>query len=410
LTAVKTIWYCHHYAGSPNRGMSYRPYYMAQAFCNAAHRAFVISASFHHLQQQSTRQTNAVELTNVDGVPYIFLKTRAYRGQLGRLLNMLQYAGQFLLRAKNIIAFTGKPDVIIVSTTHPFHYPVLERLAKKYRAQLIFEIRDLWPLSWIEILHWRPWHPLVLSLGWIEKRALRHADHVVSLLDKALPYLQSKGLAPDKFHIISNGVDTRQIAMELPEKMQQTLLALKQTKGFLLGYAGALGPPNAMNYAIEAMALLEQQGLPIHFVIIGEGALKAALQAQVQALGLKQVTFFSAIPKTHIPSFLTMMDALYLGWNDVSLYQYGVSPNKFFDYMLSSRPILESGGSPEGIIDRFQCGLRCQAGNPTAIAAMIQQLFYLPESSRLAMGKAGRDAVEAYFDYQYLAGLYLNLF
>lgn len=409
----KVIWYCHHYAGSPSLGMSYRPYYFTQAFNQAGHQAYVIGASHHHLKQASEPQREAIKQKSIENVPFILLKTRAYRENgLSRLMNMLQYAFKFRTQKKNIIKLTGKPDVIIVSSAHPFHFKALEKLAKKHGAMLIFEVRDLWPLSLIQLAKLHPLHPLALWIGTLEKRAYQRADAVVSLLDKALPYMQSKGLAPERFHVIPNGTNPAMFRLpeKLPEAMDERIQAVKQTGAFLVGYAGALGEPNALKYLISAMKHIADKQHNIHLFLLGEGALKANLKSYVAHENLANITFFDGIAKHEVPGFLKQMDVLYLGWNAVDLYQYGVSPNKIFDYMMSETPIIESGGAPDSMIERLGCGVRCEAANPVVIMDAILQMHELSDEQRFAMGARGKQAVELKYDYQVLARNYLTLF
>ncbi|MDF1684633.1 MAG: glycosyltransferase family 4 protein [Legionellaceae bacterium] len=409
----KVIWYCHHYAGSPSLGMSYRPYYFTQAFNQAGHQAYVISASHHHLKQASEPQQEAIKKTMIENVPFVLLKTRAYRENgLSRLMNMLQYAFKFRTQKKNIMKLTGKPDVIIVSSAHPFHFKTLEKFAKKHDAILIFEVRDLWPLSLIQLAKLHPLHPLSQWIASIEKYAYKHADAVVSLLDKALPYMKAKGLDPARFYVIPNGTNPDLFCLpeKLPEAMVDCIQAVKQSGAFLVGYAGALGEPNALKYLISAMKLLADKQHNIHVFLLGEGALKADLEAYAAQENLANITFFNGISKHEVPGFLNQMDVLYLGWNAVDLYEYGVSPNKIFDYMMSETPIIESGGAPDSMIERLGCGLRCDAANPLAIMNAILQMQELSDEQRLAMGARGKQAVELKYDYQVLARDYLKLF
>jgi len=409
----KVIWYCHHYAGSPSLGMSYRPYYFTKAFNQAGHQAYVIGASHHHLKQASEPQLEAIKKTIIEDVPFILLKTRAYRENgLSRLMNMLQYAFKFRSQKKNLIKLTGKPDVIIVSSAHPFHFKTLEKIADKHGATLIFEVRDLWPLSLIQLAKLNPLHPLARWIASLEKRAYKRADAVVSLLDKALPYMQSKGLAPERFHVIPNGTNPAMFRLpeKLPKAMDERIQVVKQTGAFLLGYAGALGEPNALKYLLVAMKQLADKQKQVHLFLLGEGALKAELEAYVVKENLTNITFFNGISKHEVPDFLNQMDALYLGWNAVDLYQYGVSPNKIFDYMMSATPIIESGGAPESMIERLGCGFRCEAANARAIMDTILQMSGLSYEQRLAMGASGKQAVELHYDYQVLARDYIRLF
>ena len=307
---------------------------------------------------------------------------------------------------------TGKPDVIIVSSAHPFHFKTLEKLAKKHGAMLIFEVRDLWPLSLIQLAKLHPLHPLALWIASLEKRAYQRADAVVSLLDKALPYMQSKGLAPERFHVIPNGTNPGMFRLpeKLPEAMDDRIQAVKQTGAFLMGYAGALGEPNALKHLISAMKHLADQQYNIHLFLLGEGGLKADLEAHAAHENLANITFFNGIAKHEVPGFLKQMDVLYLGWNAVDLYQYGVSPNKIFDYMMSETPIIESGGAPDSMIERLGCGVRCEAANPVAIMNAILQMHELSDEQRLAIGARGKRAVELKYDYQVLAHDYMCLF
>jgi len=412
-SVAKTIWYCHHYAGSPSIGMSYRPYYLTQEFANAGHKAYVVSASFHHLLRTTEEQNNSVAFRLVDGVPFIYLKVRKYVGNgVKRFANMLDYAWGFRRYLKEIVAITGKPDIIIVSTSHPFHFPILFKIAKRFNAKLIFEVRDLWPLSLLELLKIPSWHPIIRWLARIERQAYRKSDYVVSLLSDAFPYMGTKGLQEKNFRVIPNGT-----SMELfryPAALNTHTLnrvkSLQTQDTFLLAYAGAIGEPNALKYLIKAMAFIAKRELPIQCIILGDGNLKAELEKLIEQMQLNNVHFLASIPKYEIPAFLTEMHALYLGWNDTKLYQYGVSPNKVFDYMMAGKPIIESGGARTSLIEEAGCGIRCRPADPEDIANAIIQVYKMSVGTRKAMGELGVKVVEERFNYSTLAAQYMKLF
>lgn len=409
----KVIWYCHPYAGSPSLGMSYRPYYLARAFQSAGHQAYVISPDFHHLLRQDIKKKENISLQKVDGLPYIFLKSVSYQGNgMARLLNMMSYVWRLKTCMKQLLAITGKPDIIIVSSSHPLHYPSLQASARRLNAKLIFEVRDLWPLSIERLLNVSPYHPFCLYLSYIERRAYRHADYVVSVLDQALPYMKAKGLSEERFKVIPNGISSDALKQRapLPEDIKQKIAEKKQAGQFLVGYAGAMGAPNALKYLIEAMEQIEQQALPIHCFLIGKGELKQDLEAQVNQRGMHSVSFLPAVNKFEVMSFFEEMDILYLGWNDLDVYQYGVSPNKLYDYLLSGKPILESGGARKSLVESLGCGIRCKAQDSKAIAAGIKKLSELSEDGRrMLTADTAKIALEK-FSYETLAEEYMSIF
>jgi glycosyltransferase involved in cell wall biosynthesis len=413
-TVKPVIWYLHHYAGAPSLGMSYRPYYLSKEFNRQGYQSYIIGSGYHHLLNKQLNIVDPVELTMIDEQSYIFLKTPHYIGNVKRILNILSYSWKLWRYRKKLIEITGIPSVIIVSSSHPFHYFSARYIARKYNAKLIFEVRDLWPLSFIDLLDFSPRHPLVLLMNCIERAAYRQADYVVSLLPHAFPYMNERGLTQDRFVYISNGSDTDDQVESLQKApiQYEQLIAQKRQKGqFIIGYVGAHGIPNSMIDLIRALIILKQQGIHhIHVIMIGDGCQKNSLRTLAEAHQLDSVTFCEPVPKNQIAPILELMDAVYLGWKNKPIYNYGVSPNKLFDYMLSGKPILHAFTNPRDIVQETQSGITVEAENPEAITEGLKRLASMPKNELIAMGKNGKKAVLSQFTYAYLGKKYVALF
>ena len=416
----KIIWYLHHYAGAPSLGMSYRPYYLAKEFQALAAKPFVIAASFHHLLNNKPKVTSQIQAEIIEDVPYIWVKTNTYAGNgIGRLINMFSYALKIRLFAKKIVEITEKPDVIIVSSSHPLHYFSGRMLAKKYNARLIFEVRDIWPLSLIEILGVAKFNPLVLLMNWIEKRAYHEADFVVSLLPNALAHMQPKGLPPERFVYIPNGVSSDP-QKKLQERLGDSSASPQDDsrngkydnrggQKFIIGYIGAHGVPNALDQFISAMAILQEQGeTNIQAVLVGKGITKTSLQEQ--AKNLKNISFLDPIPKDQVPEFLARMDGFFIGWKALPIYKYGISPNKIFDYMFAEKPIVHAVDTPFDPVQLAKCGITVPPEQPKELAKAIKTLANLPLAERVQMGLNGKKFIDEHHRYEVLAKKYLTLF
>lgn len=411
----KIIWYLHHYAGTPTLGMAYRPYYLSQEFNRAGHKAYVIAASFHHLLQHPPVCEPAFALQPYDDVNYIWLKTNTYHGNgIGRLCNMLGYQQQLRRHWQQLIALTGTPDVIIASSPHLFHIPLAHRIAQHTKATFIVEIRDLWPRSLIELLGVHPWHPLVKWFESLENYAYRHADKIVSLLNGAKPYLLSKGMAAEKFYCIPNGIElesaAREVDIQLPPALATQLQTLKTQQIKILGYAGAHGKPNALAQLLTALSQLQANHIPVHAILIGDGAEKDTLRNQAATLNLRNISFFPTIPQSQLPLFFDATDMLFIGWQNKPLYQYGISPNKLFEYLFAKKPIIHATNTPANIVEQAQCGLTVPPEQPLALAQAIQTLATLPCEQLLQMGERGYTYVIENHNYAKLANDYMRLF
>lgn len=397
----KNIWIINQYAGSPTYGMNYRSYYLGSEFVKKGHSVRIFSGSFSHLFVKLPLNNSET----IDGIKYVWIKTPTYKGSksISRIYNMIIFFLKlFFIKTKTF----EKPDTIIVSSLSIF--PIVNGYfwAKKYKAQLIFEIRDLWPLTFIELGKMSPSHPVAKIIGWFEKFGYKNADEVVCLFPLAHKYMTTVGLKIEKFHYLPNGIS-------LNEVNQRKFLSNSEKKkipdsNFLVVYTGTLGIANALEFFLQSAALLKEYK-DIHFLIVGSGSSEKDLKDLKEKLSLDNVTFLGHIEKLKIQSILEKSDICYIGGHNSSMYQYGVSPNKIFDYMYAAKPILFSVNDGYNLLERAQCGITVKPENPQAIADGILRLYKMSDSERFDMGSSGKDFVIREHSYENIAKKYIDI-
>lgn len=388
--------------------MEYRPFYLAREWVRSGHNVSIVAASYSHLHSNSPTINGIVTEEDIDGIQYIWLKTPRYQGNgISRVLNMMAFSFLLLIKKSNILR-NKKPDLIIASSPHPFIIFGAKSMARFSNAKIIFEVRDLWPLTLIELGSISRSHPFVKIMNLSEKYAYRVADHVISLLPKSYVYMKKQGMAPEKFSYIPNGSDLKewsQHGAQLPEFHKKILAKLKEKGHFIVGYAGGHGISNALDYLIEAAKLLEFR--PISVVLVGKGPEKKMLEQKAADMGLRNIAFLSPVSKSAIPSLLEFMDVLFIGWRRSVLYRFGVSPNKLLDYMMSGKPVIHSIDAGNDIVAESGCGISVPPENPEAIAKAIIEISNMSEPERRELGLRGKEYVKSYHDYAVLAKNFL---
>lgn len=393
-----------HYAGSPEMGMEFRPYYLAREWIKQGHRVTIVAATYSHIRRVNRKQRKLIETENVDGIRYVWVRTGEYGGNgIGRIRNMLQFMyGLYRLQP----AFRKEEiDVVIASSTYPLdNYPAY-KIARKNRARYVYEVHDLWPLSPRELGGYSKYHPFIVIMQLAENFAYRHVDKVVSILPCALPHMMGHGLTKEKFCHVPNGIYLPEV--ENPEPLDEAV-ARKIPKGkFLVGYCGTLGKANALDKLIETARLTEREHPDIFYVIVGQGPEKERLAQQINKHHLDNVLLLGAIPKRQVQSFLRMCAVIAIIWNDTPLYRYGISPNKLFDYMYAARPIIQAVKAGNDIVRDSGCGITCEASTDK-IREGILKLKGLAEAERKAMGERGHRFVMEHHEYSVLAKEFIH--
>ena len=393
-----------HYAGSPSLGMEFRPYYMAREWLKMGHQTRIIGASFSHLRKQQPTQKQEI----IDGISYSWIKTNTYHGNgIGRIRSMFAFIGKLLLEYKKLLR-DFVPDVVIASSTYPLDNYVAYKIARHYKAKMVYEIHDLWPLSPMELGGYSPRHPFIRVMQRAEDFAYRHCDGVVCMLPKAAEHCIEHGLPADKFHYVPNGIvlEDWEHPEPLPSEHKQLIDRLKETRRFLVGFAGAHGIANSLYAAIEAASTLRDKN--IDFILVGTGQEKENLMRFVRERGITNVHFLSPVSKFAIPSFLREMDALYIGLQKQSLFRFGISPNKLFDYMMAEKPVIQAIDAGNNVVREADCGMDVEPDNVAEIAGAMEKLSRLSSEELQRMGSNGKKFVLENHTYSVLGKRFID--
>ena len=404
------IWYIFPEAGGPGLGRSFRPYMLSRAWISMGHEVHVICASWHHLQDDEHEHNGDVE---IDGVPYHFVKVNRYSGNgFSRLRSMWSFPRSMIRDSRFFDGRITRPDVIICTSPHLFSWPAAKKLAARWDSFLVFEVRDIWPLSLIELAGVPRWHPLIWWLKRIERNAYREADLITSLLSGAFEHISTFGVPPERFSFIPNGIDRSIIEGQpiIDSKLSNMLRRLKAEGRFIIIYSGSLGPPNALERLLDAaLELRLQKNNDIVFLVVGKGILKEELVCTVEAENLNDIVLFhDPVPKRELLGCLHLADLGYIGWRDRQIYRFGISPNKLFDYLFTGLPVLQAIDSQHDLLTAARVGITVRSYRPEAIAEAILEFKNMSQEERRAIGEKGRAWVLQNHDYQVLAAKYLE--
>ncbi len=394
---MKNAWILNHYATEPVGTGSTRHFSIAKYLKDHGWNTTVIAASVEHATGRQRIESSALSDTQeYEGVGFLWLKTPRYTGNgLSRMLNMLVYT--FLVLLPGTTRAIAKPDVIIGSSVHPFAVWAASRLAARFKVPFIFEIRDLWPQTLVDMKRIEDTSWMARFFYWLELSLFRKAARIITLLPGVAEYIAAKAIDPGKVVWIPNAVDL--------DKIQETGHR-SGTGEFILMYIGAHGQANGLDTLIEALALLEKQPLPVkfHCRLIGNGPLKEALVERSRKLGLTSVSFEPAVPKAQVVLVASEADAFVITVQDLpELYRYGISMNKLYDYMAMGKPVIIAADAFNNPVEESGGGLSVEPESPPALAEAIEKLVCLPEAERRQMGDKAQAYVHQHHSYKMLA-------
>lgn len=390
------------YASPPNYSkMPARLFVLAKEFIRLGHNATLITSDSNHFSTYpNTEETYNFEV--VDEVPLCWVKTKKYikTASIDRVLSWFDFERKLFKLDLNKI---NKPDVVLVSSLSIFSIIYGYYLKRKFDTFLVFEIRDIWPLTMTEEGGLSKWHPLVLMIGFIEKFGYKKADLVVGTMPRLDLHVKNILGYEKSFHCSPLGFDPVNYQEENIDDNPFDNVFPKDK--VIVGYAGSMGITNALEPFIETIKLLKDNK-NIHFMLVGSGDLKATFEEQIK--DCTNVTFLPRIGQNEVKHFLQKCDVLYLSTKDSKVWKYGQSMNKVVEYMLASKPIIASYIGYPSMINEANCGYFESTSNANDLKEKILSIVNLSEEERKNLGANGKKWVYENRQYSNLAKQYIN--
>lgn len=323
-------------------------------------------------------------------------------GLFKRSLNYLSYAASAAVLGPLL---TSRPDVLIATSPQFLTAVAGYELARLKRVPFVFEVRDLWPRSIVEVGAMKAGSPVVRAMEAAELFLYRHADRIVVVTDSFVDEIAARGIDRRKISVIKNGVELGMFTPGPKDNAVRRELGLEGK--FVAAYIGTHGMAHGLDTMLDAAALLRDDDR-FRLVLIGEGADKAKLKERAAREGLSNVLFVDQQAHARIPDFVRAADATLVLLKARELFKT-VIPSKIFEFMGAARPIvLGVDGEARRIIEAARSGLYVPPESGAALAAALRRLQDDPALCE-EMGRSGRAYVEANFSRTQLARRYLEL-
>ena len=400
----KKIWILNHYAMPPYMPGGTRHYDLSQELIKKNYEVTIFSSGFSHSKKdyfKLFRQKQYI-VENYGKLKFVWIKTTSYKkNNYKRILNMLSYLFRMLTVAHNF----SKPEVIIGSSVHPFAVFAAWLLSKKYKAKFVFEVRDLWPQTPIDMGTIKSNGMIAKIMYYWEKCMYIKANKIIVLSPQVKNYITEKGISGDKVVWIPNGVNIERFNYPSPLSKNNGLYGFfkKNKKKFIVMYTGAHGPVNGLDIFLKAASYFQKKDSIVQFYLIGDGIEKDRLQKESIKLHLNNLYFFPPVSKGEIPALLDYADLLVQSFAPVDVFKYGISPNKIFDYLAAGKPIIMSVKTTNNIVQDAKAGIVVEPGNAKAFIKGIIEIKKMPLEERKKLGANGRTYVEKHYNTKILA-------
>ncbi len=390
------------YASTPkySTGAGERFYYFLPYFKEYGYESTVLSGGYNHLLFNFPSSDKLFNREFVPGGIFIWVRLRKYNENsfLGRLVSWFEFLVKLFTFSINSV---HPPSIVVVSSMSLFPIIYAFWLKKLFKSKVILEIRDIWPLTPVQLGGYSPRHPFILLMSWLEKKAYKNADYLISVLpgfhihaDNIVGFKKPFSWIPNGIHL----VDHKKIKYKC-----------NYSSTFRVMYTGALGIANAMEFVILA-AMKIQEYRDIKICIVGDGPARPELEKLVKDNNLDNVKFVNKVPKDQIIQMLNDTDVCVISWRNKSIYQYGVSANKYNDYMLAGKPIISASNVKDDPVQIANCGIQVKAESPQAIVEAILKLRNMSIKEREVLGTNGRNYVMENQTMEKLAKKYISVF
>ena len=302
------------------------------------------------------------ELNNDDNIIRVKLSTNKFENtMLGRLFFYLEITYQFRKKIRQLKK-TKDFDYVLVSTPPIFIFSAGYLASKLFKAEIILDVRDLWPdtLTGIKKLHYKP----ILSVFQrYEKRMYNKASKIM---------INSEGF---RQHITEKLSQEKEI-IYIPNGARKTELNDDTASDFSVIYTGNLGLAQDVERIEQLAVQLNKENIP--FKVIGYGYKANDFIRYIEENALSNVTVCKPTTRKNSLEAIKSSHVSVAFLNQEEVFTT-VLPGKIIDYITCKTPVIASvDGQAANVIEKHDVGYVTRDGD---INEMVQKIKYLRDQS-----------------------------
>jgi colanic acid biosynthesis glycosyl transferase WcaI len=312
------------------------------------------------------------------------------------------------LMCRRIDAF--RPDIVIASNNPLEAQNRIATFCRTRSIPFIYWLQDIHSDAIKSILSQRS--RVVGALigawyGWMEKRLLRHANHIVAIAENFLPRLEAWKIPKSRVSVIENWAPKDKIHVIPSDNAWRRAQGLTGKRVAL--YTGTIGlkhNPNLLLAAAEAFA----DETDVQVVVVSEGKYADYLKDEAARRKLAGITVLPFQAFESYGEVLASGDVL-IAMIEPDAAFYSV-PSKVLSYLCSGRPIVlaaDPSNLAATILQRSGAGVVVDPTDTAGFVAAIRH-FLSNEVARHESGALGRDYADRMFDVSLIADRFEKIF
>jgi glycosyltransferase involved in cell wall biosynthesis len=303
----------------------------------------------------------------------------------GRFKRMLLLPFMALIRSLNLNA-----------KVYHFHDPELIPIGlilKKLGKKVIYDVHEDLPRQLLSKPYLNKFSKVILSkiIEIYENYAAKKFDYIIT----ATPYIR------DRFKKLNpNTIDIN----NFPLLNEFYTLDIKTKNGNAVCYIGGISKKRGI---VELIKSLEYVDTILH--LAGEFESEDLKKEVMKLSGWKKVKYYGFVNREKVKEILTNVNAGIVNFLP-ELNHINSMPNKIFEYMSASLPVIASNFPLwKEIIEKNNCGICVDPTNPEEIAKAIKYLITHPEEAK-KIGENGRRAVFEKYNWEKESEKLLDLY
>lgn len=358
---------------------------LAVEFCRRGHEVIVTAPA--------DALAGPKQLAVEDGIKILRIGTGPIKqaGKITRGFNEARLSSVIWKAAKDFF-LSNHCDLIVFYSPSIFFGRIVTKLKKLWQCKVYLVLRDIFPQWAVDTG--------ILNKGLIyqyfkrkEYQQYEVADIIGVQSPANLDYFAEQRLDKRyKLEVLYNWTTTSEKSIALRNDRQ--CLGLNDKVVFF--YGGNIGVAQDMNNIIRLATNLRDRS-DIYFLLVGDGSEVPRLKAEVQKIGLNNISIHPAVAQEEYLGMLSQFDVGLISL-DRKLKTHNF-PGKMLSYMYFAMPILASinpGNDLRYVLEESRAGFVCLNGEHDRIR---EYALLLAEDVNLRreMGRNGRAAIEKIF-------------